>query len=121
MTDVTIPQQLQLARLDVDAGRLAEAEAKLRQILASHPQSAEALNLLGLVAWRSGHADAAVDAMARAVKLEPNAPNYHFDLGCVLLGMQRFAEAEPHLRTVVRVMPNERGGWNNLGALLVGT
>jgi predicted O-linked N-acetylglucosamine transferase (SPINDLY family) len=121
MTDVTLPQQLQQARLDVDGGRLEQAEAKLRQILAQHPDSAEALNLLGLVAWRGGHADAAIHAMGRAVELAPNAANYHFDLGCVLLSSRRFAEAEPHLRTVVAMLPNERGGWNNLGALLVGT
>ena len=121
MRSVTTREQLQQARLDVDAGRLDQAESQLRQLLAQHPESAEALNLIGLVAWRRGHGAAAVDAMARAVELAPNAPNYHFDLGCVLLGMQRFAEAEPHLRMVVQLLPNERGGWNNLGALLVGT
>jgi Flp pilus assembly protein TadD len=36
------------------AGRLAEAEASYRRLLAAHPNHADALHLLGIVALRRG-------------------------------------------------------------------
>jgi protein O-GlcNAc transferase len=119
MTDVTLGDQLQQARVHADAGQWDQADALLRQILTADPQRAEAHHLLGLVAWRRGEMHSALASLQHAATLKPDSPVFQFDLGCALLGMQQFSEAAVVLRKVVQLAPNERGGWNNLGAALV--
>jgi Flp pilus assembly protein TadD len=43
------------------AGRLAEAEACYRRVLAAHPDHADPLHLLGIIAGQTGRHDLAVE------------------------------------------------------------
>ena len=52
MTPITIEQAMQIALGHHQAGRLAEAEAIYRQVLAQFPDHADALHLLGVLAAR---------------------------------------------------------------------
>jgi protein O-GlcNAc transferase len=61
------------------AGRLAEAQAIYRQILAVQPNHADALHLLGLVAVAEGRREQAVELLGQAVDLAPNMAGFHFD------------------------------------------
>ena len=63
------------------AGRLAEAEAIYRQILAAEPRHADALHLLGVIALQVGRNDLAADWFCQAVALTPDAPDFHSNLG----------------------------------------
>src|SRR5437867_1473861 len=51
---VSIPQAFEVARAHHQSGRLAEAEAIYRQILAVEPRHADALHLLGVIAHQVG-------------------------------------------------------------------
>ena len=62
---VTIPQALQIAVLRHQAGRLEEAEALYRQILAAQPEHAAALQLLGLIAHQAGRHEVAVELIRK--------------------------------------------------------
>ena len=81
MTQVTIEQAMQIAIGHHQAGRLAEAEAIYRQILAQSPDHADALHLLGVLACQTGHTDAAIDLIGRAIAINPAVAEYHSNLG----------------------------------------
>ena len=53
------------------AGRLAQAETIYRRILASEPNHADSLHLLGVASFQAGHAEKALDLIIRAVELQP--------------------------------------------------
>jgi protein O-GlcNAc transferase len=53
------------------AGRLAEAEAVYRSILASDPNHADALQLLGTIAHQVGQHGAAIELLSRSLTIQP--------------------------------------------------
>ena len=61
---MTVQQAFEAAFHHHQSGRLAEAEALYRQILALEPRHAEALHLLGVIAHQTGRNDVAVDWIA---------------------------------------------------------
>ena len=65
---------LQAALSQHQAGQLAEAEARYRQVLAIDSEQPDALHLLGVLALQGGQADVAVPLIERAVTHRPNAP-----------------------------------------------
>src|ERR1700722_2825266 len=80
------------------AGRLAEAAATCRTILQTQPGEPNATHLLGLIAHQSGNLGEAIEHLRRAVKLAPDVPLYHANLGemCRLAG--RIDDAVKHGR-----------------------
>ena len=85
MTAASISQALDLALQHHRAGRLQEAEAIYRQILAAVPNHADALHLRGVLAYQVGRPDVAVDLMRKAIAVEPRRPEHRYDLGNALL------------------------------------
>src|SRR4051812_49024322 len=81
MAQVTIEQAMRVAIGHHQAGRLAEAEAIYRQILAQSPDHADALHLLGTLAGQTGHTDAAIDLIGRAIAITPTPAVFHSNLG----------------------------------------
>src|SRR5262249_1207052 len=55
MSTVTVKEALELGLERQKAGRMDEAEAIYREVLAQHPHEADALNLLGALAAQTGH------------------------------------------------------------------
>jgi uncharacterized protein len=58
----------------VRAGRVAEAETMMQQVLAEHPQSAEAHYVDAEVEYRAGHFDRAREELATAERINPALP-----------------------------------------------
>src|SRR6516162_9988397 len=81
MTQITIEQAVQIALEHHQAGRLAEAEALYRQILAQDANYSDALNLLGVLAGQVGRLDAAVELIGKAIAIHPAIGHYHSNLG----------------------------------------
>ncbi len=63
------------------AGRLGQAEAAYRAVLAEDAENGEALHMLGLVACSTGDARAGLDLLSRAVKKRPWLAGPYSDLG----------------------------------------
>ena len=63
------------------AGRLAEAEAQYRAILAANPADFDALHLLGLVTAAAGHLAPAIELVEQALRQDPKSPQAHYNLG----------------------------------------
>lgn len=65
---------IQIIRNHLQAGRLAEAEALLLQMLSEQPAHFEALHLLGVVSFQSGDAARAITLVGAALAAQPEHP-----------------------------------------------
>jgi len=81
MRTETLDQALVLARQHHSAGRLAEAEALYRQVLAAQPDHSEALHSAGVLAHEQGRDDIAIELIGQAVTQSPNDARLHASLG----------------------------------------
>ena len=100
------------------AGRLAEAAACYRRVLAAEPDHAEALHLLGIVANQTGQHDLAVELITRAIKQDGQVSTYFSSLGMALSNRGKFDEAVAAYRHVIRLKPNSADAYSNVGAAL---
>jgi len=118
MAELTIQQTFDLAVRHHQAGRLQEAEQLYRQILAQKPGHADAIHLLGVIAYQTGHNDDAVDLIRQAVALKPDFPEAHYNLGNALRTIGRFDEAIAAYRQAIALRPNSPEAQSNLGNAL---
>src|ERR1041384_1160941 len=73
----------------VQAGRLQEAEAATRKIVATHPRSAEAHSLLGVILDQRGQIAEAEKEYAAALRLKPKLVSALSNLGVLLAKTNR--------------------------------
>jgi tetratricopeptide (TPR) repeat protein len=99
------------------AGRLAEAEAQYRWVLAQHPENSDAIHFLGYLAYQAGNLETALTMMQRSLVLNPGAPQYHGNLGMVLMAAERLDEAEQAYLRSIKLKPDGAESLNNLGSL----
>jgi len=100
------------------AGRLAEAEAILREGLVSDPLYADGLHMLGVIAYQRKQYEAAIDLIGRAIKADRNAPGYHNNFGLALQACGRLEDAVAAYRRALRLRSDHSGALNNLGTAL---
>jgi len=113
-----VTELLAAARKLHQAGRLADAEACYRKILAAQPEHADTLNLLGLTAFQAGQLDVALDAFRRAIKSDGENPGYFCNVGNVFCGGGKFEEAVAAYRQAISINPHFADAYSNLGAAL---
>ncbi len=101
------------------AGRIAEAEAVCRKILTSHPSHAEALQLLGGIAAKSGNAPSAIELFTRALEARPDFAKAHSNLGALLLGRGEAEAAVDHFEKAIASEPDFAPAYTNLGTALM--
>lgn len=63
--------------------------------------------------------DAAATAFQKAIRLEPDNPSYHDQLGEALYGLRRWAESERAYERALRLKPDFGDCWNRLGVVRV--
>ncbi|MBI2188270.1 MAG: tetratricopeptide repeat protein [Acidobacteria bacterium] len=111
--------QFALADLYNDAGRDADAERTLRQILEIEPGNAQVLNYLGyLLAERGRQLDEAVRLVERALDLDPGNPYYLDSLGWAHFRRGDLDAAEKYLAPAATQLPRNGEVQNHLGDLL---
>lgn len=74
-------------------GRLAEAEALYRQVLANDPRQFDALHMLGVIAHQTGKHEEAVQLIIRALQRNPADAAAHCNLGTAYRALNRLDEA----------------------------
>src|SRR5687767_8750087 len=89
----TISEAFAIAVRHHEAGQLPAAEQIYRQILATEPNHADALHLLGVLASQTGNHQAAAEYIGRAIALKGTDPTYHSNLGAVLKARGELDEA----------------------------
>ncbi len=113
----SVAQQLQVALGHHQAGRLREAEAIYRSILAERPEDPNALYLLGVLALQAGQAEAAHDLLQKAIAVSPDNADARNMCGEACRALGRPDEAIRHYREALRLNPEFAGAINNLGNL----
>jgi predicted O-linked N-acetylglucosamine transferase (SPINDLY family) len=144
MTPITIDDAIQIARQHHQAGRPAEAVRIYREILARHPDHAEAYNNLGIALVTTGQLDEVIDSFRNAVRRKPDYAEAHSTLGNALkdkgqlneaIGLAmahsnlgnaltdagQLDEAIAACRQAIRIQPDLIEAHNNLGNVLKDT
>ena len=97
------------------AGRTAEAERVCRQILATHPDHAQTLHLLGLIEHQLGRVDDAIEHIRAAIARDGRDPAFHHNLGNVLVTDGRSLEAISAWERALALAPSSADTLYNLG------
>jgi predicted O-linked N-acetylglucosamine transferase (SPINDLY family) len=107
----------ELARAQLQDGKLADAEQTARRFVAAAPKSVEALVLLGDTQRQRGRPNDAVLTLRDALAIEPGNAVAHFLLGIALRDGKRSAEAEFALKDAVAANPGFAEAHLELGNL----
>jgi tetratricopeptide (TPR) repeat protein len=89
------------------AGDLATATAKYREILKLDPSLGPAYNNLGMLYFKQGRYQDAVNVLERGLKVDPSMSSASALLGISLYQMREYAKARPHLEAAVAANPND--------------
>lgn len=116
-----VPELLGSGRAHHAAGRLAEAEAAYRRILAADAEQPDALHLLGVIALQVGKPAAAVELIARAARRSPTDAVVFSNLGSALRRCGRPDEAVAAARRAVELDGRFPDALNNLANALADT
>lgn len=117
---VTLPQAVQIALEHHRAGRLPEAEAIYQKVLQADPNYADALHLLGVIAYQVRKYEVANALIGRAIEINPDDAAYHSNLGNALRDWGRLVEAVEHYRRAIALQPEFAEAHSNLGNALQG-
>jgi predicted O-linked N-acetylglucosamine transferase (SPINDLY family) len=115
---MTLQHQLQAGWLHHQRGQWVEAEKVYNEILAEHPQHAEAMHLLGMLAAQTGRFGVAIELFRRCIAISPDRPAYYINLGAALTNSGRIDEAIAVFRQVVALRPDSAAAHCNLGNAL---
>ena len=99
-------------------GRLSQAETCYQQILTQDPTHADALHLLGLVAYQQARYERALDCITKAIQRDATKPLYFYNLGLVHQKLNQLHEAERSYRQALSLKGDYVEALGNLGNVL---
>lgn len=99
-------------------GRLDDAERMYREVLAIDASHADAMHLLGMVAFQTGRLELAVETIRKAIAVHPTAASYYSNLGNVLQAQDKLDEAAASYRSALALRPGLAETHVNLGNVL---
>lgn len=108
-------QHLQRAFQILQSGQPSQARQICLNILASRPNQADTLHLLGLAYKAEGNFNAAVAAMQASLRVRPHQPQVLNNLGNLLGDRGRHAEALAAYRQALAIDPRFTDAWINYG------
>ena len=106
-----------LARQDLAAGQLADAEAKCLQVLGAHHHHPDALEVLGEILFARGRHEEAVRVFNALTLMQPTVARYWEKLGTALRPTRRYAQALASFERALHLGPPSMGLLYNLGGL----
>lgn len=106
---------IEAARIHLERGEAAPAEALCWQALREHPFHTQAWNLLAVSAWRRQDAESAILYGARAARFNATDAANWSNLGAFLKAAGRLEEACQHQQRAVELAPDNAGAQSNLG------
>jgi tetratricopeptide (TPR) repeat protein len=116
--DTSSAHALRAARSAYEGRDLARAESLCRDVLKAEPANADALNLLGLIAFQAGRFDLSAQLLGRALALLPSNPAVLNNLGNALRQAGRLREAADCYRQALERVPDMAEAHNNFGNAL---
>jgi len=106
-----------LATIQMEAGRLDQADKSIQQALAVEPDDAYNLATLGKVKYQQEKYDEALDALSRAAKAIPQNAEIQNYLGVTLNQKGLRGPAETALRKAILIDPGYGSAHNNLAVI----
>lgn len=101
------------------AGRLPDAEAFYRNVLALAPRHAGALNYFGVLHHQTGRNEAAIELIRQAIATDRNNAEPRYSLGLIHASLGRDADAIVQNQKALKLNPRHAGARTNLGLLLL--
>ncbi|MDO8653796.1 MAG: tetratricopeptide repeat protein [Undibacterium sp.] len=104
----------QTAVSQYQSGNLQLAETLLKMM----PDNSAALHLLAVIFCRQGHYEFALDPLERAIEIESDVTDYHYQLGIAYAQLKRWNDAVNCFRKAVKLSPSLTSAHNNIGSML---
>ena len=114
----SIDHEIDLALEKHQAGQLDEARLLYTAILSEHPESADALHLLGVLHHQQRDHAEAVRLIERAIELDPDPSEFYSNLAEAYKAFGKTEEAIVAYGQAVERDPLNLAAWQNLGLLL---
>jgi predicted TPR repeat methyltransferase len=99
-------------------GELTDAETGYLKVLELEPEHADALHLLGLVAYTLGNAKLGMERIHQSLAINPKQPIALTNLGNMLAETERLEEAIESYERAIELDPNYADAYHNLGNVL---
>jgi len=115
---VSVARKLDAALQHHQAGRLPEAEAAYREMLAVEPENIDALHFLGVIFHQRGEHGRAAELISRALAHNPSNAPAHSNLGNALGAQGKLKEAVVSYLNALALDPDYVDALVNLGAAL---
>ena len=106
-----------LATIELQQGKLDDADKHITAALAQSPNDAYNLSTLGYLKFRQDKYDDALNALSRAAQLDPNNPEIQNYLGVTLSHQGQRKAAEAALRRAIELNPSYAPAHNNLAVI----
>ena len=106
-----------LAAIELQEGKLDDADTHLTAALAQNPDDVYNLSTLGFLKFRQQKFDEALDALSRAAKLDPANPQIQNYLGVTFSQKGLHVQAETALRKAIELDPSYAAAHNNLAVI----
>ena len=110
------PRALLKGKKLLERGDYAAAVGELKTATTLLPTNAQAWNYLGVACQRAGQPEDAVTAYQRALTLDRDLMEAHYNLGSLWLEQNKPAEARTEFTAYTLRRSNEPDGWLKLGA-----
>ncbi|MBV8781077.1 MAG: glycosyltransferase family protein, partial [Phycisphaerae bacterium] len=118
MADSDVNDLMTRALAHHQAGRLGQAEDAYREILHIQPNHAEALHMLGVIAYQVKKADVGVAFIQKSLRCNPTNPVAFKNLAVALKAAGRFEDAADIARRAIEMNPADPDPWGTLGNAL---
>lgn len=106
-SDPRVQELYAQAKAKEAAGDIAGAIEKYQAILKAAPNLGSAYNNLGLLYFKTGAYEQAVDVLERGLKIDPKMPTASALLGTCLFETGKYVEARPRLEAALRANPRD--------------
>ena len=111
-------QKLQKALALQQAGQRAQAKSLYEEILRSHPEHFDALQLLALIVSELNRFDEAESLYLKALRIRPNSAGVHVNYGTMLHRLKRFEAAVASYDRALALDPKLAVAYTNRGVAL---
>ena len=99
-------------------GMLSQAEASYRQFLEIEPRNADALHLLGVIAYQTGRHQSSVDMIDQAIEINSNVASYYSNRGLALQVLKQLDTAVASFDKAIVLKPDYAEAYYNRGNAL---